>query len=251
MGCSNGRPMSGRRSDSTVPMVVDPRLPFTQAQIKTIRSVWNLVKRKFEDSARENLVIFFHLNPIFQDLFPHLNDLKSEQDMRHSPVFMMQALAIFGVYDDVIEGLTHDVDGAIAKLEEVGRLHAKIDAFHVDFFQDGRCVGNKCHQAALTFSALFVREYVVTIQMRSSVVTLFMEEPFIQTLRENFADDFQDAEIELYRLLFHWMQAVMTTSIETGNFGCEDPSAVFCLSNIYLYTFLAHTQEARGLLTRQ
>jgi hypothetical protein len=48
---------------------------------------------------------------------------------------MMQALVIFGVYDDVIEGITHDVDDAIAKLEEVGRLHAKIDAFHADFFQ--------------------------------------------------------------------------------------------------------------------
>lgn len=75
------------------------------------------------------------MNPIFQNMFPHLSDLKSEQDMRQSPVFMMQALAIFSVYDDVIENLNQDLDGAIAKLEEVGRLHAKIDAFHTDFFQ--------------------------------------------------------------------------------------------------------------------
>jgi hypothetical protein len=58
MGCSNGRPVSSRHRDSTTaPLVVDPRLPFTQEQLKSIRTVWNLVKRKFEDTARENLIM--------------------------------------------------------------------------------------------------------------------------------------------------------------------------------------------------
>jgi hypothetical protein len=43
-----------------------------------------------------------------------------------------------------------------------------------------------------------------------------MEEPLIQTMRENLADDFQEAEMELFRSLFHWMQAIMISSAESS-----------------------------------
>ena len=50
MGCSHG---------TTQPRVVkalDPRVPFTAAELDTVRAFWCHVKRKFEDTAREMLI---------------------------------------------------------------------------------------------------------------------------------------------------------------------------------------------------
>jgi len=78
---------------------------------------------------------FFRKNPYFQDLFPNLKNLKGEQDMLHSAAFEIQAMAILGVYDDVILNLDKDLETTITKLEDVAKLHTKLDDFDGDFFQ--------------------------------------------------------------------------------------------------------------------
>lgn len=50
MGCSNGHPVAGQN----VPF--DSRVPFTPAEIDDIQTFWDIVKRRFEDTAMENLI---------------------------------------------------------------------------------------------------------------------------------------------------------------------------------------------------
>ena len=52
MGCSNSRTSSvmSRR------MSVASRKPFNKAQIAEIRAIWEKVKRKFEETAKEMLI---------------------------------------------------------------------------------------------------------------------------------------------------------------------------------------------------
>ena len=55
--------------------------------------------------------------------------------MRSSPQFDIHAMAIFAMFDDVIANMDIDLDKVIAKLQDVARLHARVDGFHADFFQ--------------------------------------------------------------------------------------------------------------------
>ena len=78
---------------------------------------------------------FFRYRPYFQVLFPALANLKDEQDMLHSGAFEAQAVAIFNVYDYVIDHLDRDLDGVMYKLEQTARYHSKIENFYGEFFQ--------------------------------------------------------------------------------------------------------------------
>ena len=42
------------------------------------------------------------------------------------------------MYDDVIENLDRDMEAAISRLEDVAKVHTKIEDFHGDFFQVSR-----------------------------------------------------------------------------------------------------------------
>ena len=81
-------------------------------------------------------------------IFPSMKDLQDEQEMLNSSEFESLAVAIFAIYDDVIENMSKDTDGVMAKLEEVARLHAKLEGFQSAFFQ----VHTKLHtKTAFTF----------------------------------------------------------------------------------------------------
>ena len=67
-------------------------------------------------------------------MFPRLRDLK-EPDMRVSSEFEAQAMIVFSIFDDVIENLDTDIEGVLEKLEELARLHAKIEGFSCEFFK--------------------------------------------------------------------------------------------------------------------
>ena len=68
-------------------------------------------------------------------LFPTLASLKNEQDMMRAAAFEVQAVAIFNVYDYVIDNLDRDIDVVMHKLEETATFHSKIDNFYGEFFQ--------------------------------------------------------------------------------------------------------------------
>ena len=68
-------------------------------------------------------------------MFPTLQDLHDENDMRMSEDFEAQAMMIFALFDDVVESLYDDADTILEKLEYVARIHAKLEGFHSDFFQ--------------------------------------------------------------------------------------------------------------------
>ena len=53
MGCSNGRQM-------VIDMEIDPRVPFTHCQMLELKTFWNLVKKRCEEIARENLVTYVY-----------------------------------------------------------------------------------------------------------------------------------------------------------------------------------------------
>ena len=49
MGCYNGTQLPKNS-------ILDSRLPFSVAEVEEIKAVWDLVKRKFEETAREMLI---------------------------------------------------------------------------------------------------------------------------------------------------------------------------------------------------
>lgn len=55
--------------------------------------------------------------------------------MRQNMSFEIQAIAIFGIFDEIISNLERDADRIFAKLEDVVRSHSKLDGFSGDFFQ--------------------------------------------------------------------------------------------------------------------
>ena len=65
MGCSHG----GTQTRTVT--ILDPRVPFTSAELEIIRAFWWHVKRKFEDTAREMLIRWVNgsefdiSNPVF------------------------------------------------------------------------------------------------------------------------------------------------------------------------------------------
>ena len=68
-------------------------------------------------------------------LFKELLDLRDELDMRQSEQFEQHALSIFHVFDDVIENMEHDIDGVTTMLEELAKVHARVDGFQSEYFQ--------------------------------------------------------------------------------------------------------------------
>lgn len=55
--------------------------------------------------------------------------------MRENLEFEIQAIAIFGLFDEVIPNLKVDVDRIFMKLEEIAQIHSRIDGFNPEFFQ--------------------------------------------------------------------------------------------------------------------
>ena len=54
MGCSNGKVVV---TDDTIEhQMLDARVPLTKAQVEDVQSFWDYVKRRFEDTAVENLI---------------------------------------------------------------------------------------------------------------------------------------------------------------------------------------------------
>lgn len=52
-GCSS----NGTQVAVSGPQIdMDPRVPLTRTELEDIRTAWSYVKRKFEDTARENLI---------------------------------------------------------------------------------------------------------------------------------------------------------------------------------------------------
>ena len=50
MGCSNGKL-------ETVPVCYpDNRVPFTKEEIEDLQDVWGMIKHRFEDAAKDNLM---------------------------------------------------------------------------------------------------------------------------------------------------------------------------------------------------
>ena len=68
-------------------------------------------------------------------MFPELRDLPDELDLRNSEYLEAHAMMTLTVFDDVIENMDGDVDMLLEKLEDVARMHAKLEGFHSDFFQ--------------------------------------------------------------------------------------------------------------------
>lgn len=74
-------------------------------------------------------------------MFPELRDMTDELEMRNSEYLEAQAMMMFSLFDDVIENLDGDLDLLLEKLEDVARLHAKLEGFHSEFFQVKFCIG--------------------------------------------------------------------------------------------------------------
>ena len=80
---------------------------------------------------------FFRSYPYFQCMFPKLQNLEDENEMRLSEDFEAQAMMMFALFDDVVEALHDDLDPILDKLTDVARLHAKMEGFHSEFFKVG------------------------------------------------------------------------------------------------------------------
>ena len=78
---------------------------------------------------------FFRSYPYFQCMFPTLENLPDENAMRLSEEFEAQAMMMFALFDDVVESLYEDADSILEKLEDVARIHARLEGFHSEFFQ--------------------------------------------------------------------------------------------------------------------
>ena len=50
MGCSHASNVVVAKND------IDSRIPFNRTQIEEIQDFWEMVKRKFEDTAKENMI---------------------------------------------------------------------------------------------------------------------------------------------------------------------------------------------------
>ena len=107
---------------------------------------------------------FFRVHPYFQPMFGQLKELRGEQEMRQSRQFEAQSLAVLSLFDFVIENLDKDVDAIHVRLEEVAKIHARIEGFHADLFQvfyiHGRNVPTSVSKVWLVVSAsvIIVRE---------------------------------------------------------------------------------------------
>lgn len=67
------------------------------------------------------------------DSFKNL-DLTNEEAVNDNMAFENQAVAIFTVFDDVMENADGKVDNAIYELNRAGKIHAKIENFQVEMF---------------------------------------------------------------------------------------------------------------------
>ncbi|KAK3596003.1 hypothetical protein CHS0354_032521 [Potamilus streckersoni] len=105
---------------SSAKKTVDPRLPFSNyRQIFNIRNQWKAILRKWEDTAKENLIRFFQTFPNHREAFPKIKGITAEEEMRSNQDFEDTALDIFSVFDKVIEYL-EDVDSAIQTIASSG-----------------------------------------------------------------------------------------------------------------------------------
>ncbi|KAL3874472.1 hypothetical protein ACJMK2_037481 [Sinanodonta woodiana] len=105
---------------SSAKKTVDPRLPFSNyRQIFNIRNQWKAILRKWEDTAKENLIRFFQTFPRHRESFPKIKGITTEEEMRSNQDFEDAALDIFSVFDKVIEYL-EDVDSAIQTIASSG-----------------------------------------------------------------------------------------------------------------------------------
>ena len=55
MGCSQASHVVVTKND------IDSRIPFNRTQIEEIQDFWEMVKRKFEDTAKENMIRWVQL----------------------------------------------------------------------------------------------------------------------------------------------------------------------------------------------
>ncbi|XP_074662796.1 cytoglobin-2-like isoform X2 [Tubulanus polymorphus] len=142
MGCTNTKEVSSPPPPLSEPQPpqkqVDPRLPFTNyRQVFMMKNSWKAVLRASDDTAKGSLLGFFKNNPEFRAMFTKFqkfHNLYNEDEIYEDTVFEAHALAIFGVFNQVLENL-ENVDLAIEVLHKTGKQHAAMEGFEAKYFQ--------------------------------------------------------------------------------------------------------------------
>ncbi|CAH1792926.1 unnamed protein product [Owenia fusiformis] len=141
MGCSSSTGGAAGELPTGPVKTVDPRLPFkTYRQLFSLKNHWKTVQRKMDATAVDAFISFFRKHPEHKALFDadwmkHVDD-DNEEMIRESIAFENHAVAIWTVYDEVMEDLDGNVGGAIRTLHSTAKIHKNIDGFSSDFFKD-------------------------------------------------------------------------------------------------------------------
>lgn len=83
---------------------------------------------------------FFTEHPEHQRLHANLANLKTEEEMRNSTAFENAAVAIFGVFDAVLNH-SEDVDSAIKAVRTAGQAHSSVPDFKAEYLKVGYSTG--------------------------------------------------------------------------------------------------------------
>lgn len=76
---------------------------------------------------------FFQKYPKYQELFPKLKNLKTEEEIKENMAFENQAVAIFTVFDETMEHI-ESLDKAMHGIRIAAQAHSTVPGFEPQFF---------------------------------------------------------------------------------------------------------------------